>query len=908
MQNAHEEVKKLLRTSEKVTLVIDTNPGPASSGSTTSPTRNNFLRPTRRVIATVIHEEPDKQVGALFIFKWSRSEPPSLVLVATLAIGPDFEISLAQVSSSALGVPVQPDSIPTAKRPDCLVDVHSEGEELSFMCPEAEAVALREECNRLKTPQATEQGPPEATHSWMAAYSPSTVDRRIISQLMRPADLRRLHHGPSLSTAFAGEPGDEDADAVLIRDDWVLNQVRARKDEYASTHSIRVRIGTFNVNGQSPNASIRSWINGHDEPSERLSLDGSADPDIFIFGFQELDLSTGALLYSTSNLLEIAWTDAIIAALGQKSILYTKFASRQLVGMLILGFVRKGQRPHIGEITTSSLGVGLMGLMGNKGAVGLRFRFRNTYICCIASHLAAGDGFLERRNADYLDICHRLQFPLNAATPAEATDEARAVSCSIFESDVLIWLVNLNYRIDIPIEEVVTLKRPPLKPYNRSTLLEFDELITSKRNGRIFEVFKEQALTFDPTYRYFINTRNFDLRRRPAWTDRILYSAYPFSSIQQLSYQSHPDVTLSDHRPVSADFLVQVNSVDPELHTRTVVNTLRQIKDFNTQSKGSSKLQLSTKQINFGDIRYLEKYEDSFKITNTGAQPCIFRFVSPHEGNPLCPPWLTIDTTFGLLLPNETTTVSLKAAVKDSIAQRLQSESALEATLIIHVEHGLDYFVAVTAHFMPTCFARSIDSLVRLPKSARESGDVPELVESRASTIPKEFMRIIDWLMGHPLNEVAGELFMSHSDPKLLYQIREALDTGEPYPFEKESEWKENDITLAFGETLVHFLRSLPEPLVPLEAHPLIADVLVEDNTEFLDTLPHSSVNVWVTLFAFLQFACIQSSGNASSKEEADRIASVFAPILLRGSIQTETGVLLTPLKKRAFITRFLMM
>jgi hypothetical protein len=71
------------------------------------------------------------------------------------------------------------------------------------------------------------------------------------------------------------------------------------------------------------------------------------------------------------------------------------------------------------------------------------------------------------------------------------------------------------------------------------------------------------------------------------------------------------------------------------------------------------------------------------------------------------------------------------------------------------------------------------------------------------------------------------EDLMSH-----IHLMEKALDTGEPFPFEKELEWKEGDITLAFGEILVHFLRSLPEPLVPLEAHPLIADVLNQDNTE----------------------------------------------------------------------------
>ena len=48
------------------------------------------------------------------------------------------------------------------------------------------------------------------------------------------------------------------------------------------------------------------------------------DPDLLVVGFQELDLSAGALLYSTETLREDAWTSAVFAGLGEKIELYDK--------------------------------------------------------------------------------------------------------------------------------------------------------------------------------------------------------------------------------------------------------------------------------------------------------------------------------------------------------------------------------------------------------------------------------------------------------------------------------------------------------------------------------------------------------------------------------------------------------
>lgn len=74
--------------------------------------------------------------------------------------------------------------------------------------------------------------------------------------------------------------------------------------------------------------------------------------------------------------------------------------------------------------------------------MGLRFRIYDTTVCCVASHLAAGDGMAERRNFDYLEISQRLTFPIKASTPAEAAEQIQPISVTIFEADALFWLVS----------------------------------------------------------------------------------------------------------------------------------------------------------------------------------------------------------------------------------------------------------------------------------------------------------------------------------------------------------------------------------------------------------------------------------------------------------------------------------
>lgn len=195
-----------------------------------------------------------------------------------------------------------------------------------------------------------------------------------------------------------------------------------------------MRVGSFNVNGKLPSQDLSPWLQPSPESSwisplkplsplefsSSLLSDGeisiceffgilsitfgkkadkapdipamfgtkslvdtqNVDPDIFVLGFQEVDLSTEALLYAVSSAKEEMWMTAITAALGEKGVLYEKvelvyiaipatllslsafqLASTQLVGMLLIVVVKKALCSCFTDVRFCDAGAGIMGFM-----------------------------------------------------------------------------------------------------------------------------------------------------------------------------------------------------------------------------------------------------------------------------------------------------------------------------------------------------------------------------------------------------------------------------------------------------------------------------------------------------------------------------------------------------------------
>nr|XP_043638814.1 type I inositol polyphosphate 5-phosphatase 2 isoform X2 [Erigeron canadensis] len=235
---------------------------------------------------------------------------------------------------------------------------------------------------------------------------------------------------------------------------------------------------------------------------------------------------------------------------------YVRIVSKQMVGIYISVWVRKRLRRHINNLKVSPVGVGLMGYMGNKGSVSISMSLYQTRLCFVCSHLTSGHKFgdEERRNSNVSEILKRTRFS-SVLDP----DQPQTIP----SHDQIFWFGDLNYRINKQDDEVR--KLIAIKKWDE--LLNSDQLCKELRRGGVFYEWNEGAIDFPPTYKYEVNSDRYvgenpkegEKRRTPAWCDRILWMG---KGIRQLCY-NQAAIKMSDHRPVSSVFAIEVEVFDP---------------------------------------------------------------------------------------------------------------------------------------------------------------------------------------------------------------------------------------------------------------------------------------------------------------------------------------------------------
>jgi hypothetical protein len=83
---------------------------------------------------------------------------------------------------------------------------------------------------------------------------------------------------------------------------------------------------------------------------------------------------------------------------------------KHLVGLLLCVFVKTHLCDSIKDVRTCSTGVGIMGVLGNKGGIGISMNIYDSSICFISAHLAAHTENVEGRNLDFKNIIERSVF------------------------------------------------------------------------------------------------------------------------------------------------------------------------------------------------------------------------------------------------------------------------------------------------------------------------------------------------------------------------------------------------------------------------------------------------------------------------------------------------------------------
>ncbi|XP_042479902.1 type IV inositol polyphosphate 5-phosphatase 9-like [Macadamia integrifolia] len=335
-----------------------------------------------------------------------------------------------------------------------------------------------------------------------------------------------------------------------------LNLKNTASSDQKDVHKYKLFASTWNVGGAAPPENLNL----------EYLLDTQKNPcDIYVLGFQEIvTLSAGNVLGSENSRNSMKWNSLIREALNKEVPTsdntkepdvpsdFQCIISKQMVGIFISVWIRSDTREYIRNPNVSCVGCGIMGCLGNKGSVSVRFSFHETSFCFVCCHLASGEkeGDEKHRNSNATEILSRTKFPRGPSLDLPRT---------ILDHNRIILLGDLNYRISLP--EAMTQSFVEKGDWN--SLLENDQLRQELMEGQVFEGWHEGVIQFAPTYKYCPNSNVYygcgqgkkgEKKRAPAWCDRILWFG---KGLRQNQY-SRSESMLSDHRPIRAIFTAEV--------------------------------------------------------------------------------------------------------------------------------------------------------------------------------------------------------------------------------------------------------------------------------------------------------------------------------------------------------------
>ncbi|RKF56300.1 putative phosphatase family protein [Golovinomyces cichoracearum] len=286
----------------------------------------------------------------------------------------------------------------------------------------------------------------------------------------------------------------ESTDALKISNLQSFSRaMHARYAEYTSTQKLKIKIGSWNIAARPRTESdLTAWfVQGKrsfderakksdgeisDTSEERVadelkqggsekreknytrksheSIDNNEEEiGIYVLGLQEVvRLNTAreyiGRIYNDPEPVS-RWRNALVEALPSG---YIQIVEQQLSGMLLFIYASPSIAPMISSVSSFTIGTGLMGYLGNKGAIASRIVLaETTRLVFINSHLSSGADppQLQRRFWDVGQILQKTIFePIKSDGHSVNTHER------IGDEDFAFWFGDLNFRLGLPGEEI----------------------------------------------------------------------------------------------------------------------------------------------------------------------------------------------------------------------------------------------------------------------------------------------------------------------------------------------------------------------------------------------------------------------------------------------------------------------
>ncbi|KAK9783441.1 putative Inositol polyphosphate-related phosphatase domain-containing protein [Seiridium cardinale] len=274
-------------------------------------------------------------------------------------------------------------------------------------------------------------------------------------------------------------------------------------------------------------------------------------------------------------------------------------------------------------------------------------------------------------------------------------------------------------------------------------------------------------------------------------------------------YTTHQRITSSDHKPIVALFTLDYDAVVPELKAKVHAEVARELDRAENEGRPGITIVVDSKEgghhetegddgsggVDFGDVGFMHQVTRTLTVANTGGvhatisfveKPSIDEDASSNTTQSADPKWLSVSlekssdssaeaseiehktqTKEISLEPGETASAAILISVTSiPFLRSLNSGTAsLEEVLVLRVEDGRDHFIPVRANWLPSCFGRSIEELIRVPQQGG--------IRSFAEKLRKEKKGDAkDWKGG----SIPYSLNVHSSSPPELYKLTEAIE------------------------------------------------------------------------------------------------------------------------------------